>query len=279
MISIFDLEKLQILLRDFYELSHIRITVFDENMTELISYPANVAPYCSVIRSVREGLDACMACDRKACSAASRRRGTYVYRCHAGLTEAVAPLFVDDVLAGYLLFGHVFSFPNHEEGWEVIRAHCSGLHLDEEALREEVFRAVPTEESRIRSAAHILHAVASYLILERMATLKQDMLAVRLNTYLTSHLTEKVSAAVIADHLGIGKTQLYELSQQLYGCGIAQQIRTMRIEKAKKLLAGPDKLPITRIASECGFADYNYFITVFSREAGMPPALWRKTAR
>ena len=46
MISIFDLEKLRGLLKDFYEISHIRITVFDENLIELVSYPEKVAAYC-----------------------------------------------------------------------------------------------------------------------------------------------------------------------------------------------------------------------------------------
>ena len=50
MISVFDLEKLRGILKDFYEISHIRITVFDENRNELVSYPTAVAPYCAVIR-------------------------------------------------------------------------------------------------------------------------------------------------------------------------------------------------------------------------------------
>ena len=86
MISMFYLEKLHILLKDFYDLSHIRITVFDETQVELISYPEEVAPYCAVIRSVPEGLNACKSCDQNACRLASKRQGTHVYRCHAGLT-------------------------------------------------------------------------------------------------------------------------------------------------------------------------------------------------
>ena len=39
MISAFDIGKLRDLLRDFHEITKIRITVFDENMTELVSYP------------------------------------------------------------------------------------------------------------------------------------------------------------------------------------------------------------------------------------------------
>ena len=276
MISIFNLEKLHILLKDFYDLSHIRITVFDETQTELISYPEDVAPYCAVIRSVPDGLRACRNCDQEACRHASGRRGTYIYHCHAGLTEAVTPLYVEDVLIGFLLFGHVFSYPSHEEGWQEIQKKCSHLPIDGQKLKAEIFQAIPMEESLVRSAAHILHAVASYLVNERMATLKEDFLAVRLNGYLSAHFTEKLSASRVADDLGIGKTHLYEISQQLYGCGIAQKIRTLRIEKAKRMLDDPASHPLSWIASECGFTDYNYFITVFGRETGMSPVQWKK---
>ena len=274
--SVFNLEKLQILLKDFYDISHIRITIFDETQSELISYPEEVPPYCSVIRSAPEGLAACRACDQEACRHASGRRGTYIYHCHAGLTEAVAPLFSEDVLVGFLLFGHVFSYPSHEEGWRQIQKKCAGLPIDEQRLKKELFRVVPMDESLVRSASHILQAVASYLIMERMAAWNQDLLSVRLNGYLSAHFTERLTASMVADALEIGKTHLYELSQQLYGCGIAQRIRAMRIEKAKKMMRDPGRYPLSWISSECGFSDYNYFITVFTREEGLSPSQWRK---
>lgn len=276
MISIFDLEKLQGLLKDFYEICHIRITVFDENMAELVSYPEIVAPYCAVIRGTSKGFDACMVCDQEACQRAEKKHSTHIYRCHAGLTEAVTPLYVGDVLVGYLLFGHVFSYPSHEEGWAVIEKRCEAYHVNDRMLKEALFKADIIEESYIRSAAQILHAVASFLILERMATLKEDLLAVRLDAYLTAHYTEKLNAVRIAEYLGIGKTQLYELSRQLYGCGIAEKIRSLRMDKAKELLSGNEELPLSEVAARCGFHDYNYFITVFSREAGCSPTAWRR---
>lgn len=278
MISIFDLEKLRGLLKDFYAISHIRITVFDENLNELVSYPEKVAPYCAVIRGTSKGFDACMACDREACQRAAKKHSTHSYRCHAGLTEAVTPLYVGDVLVGYLLFGHVFSYPSHEEGWAVIEKRCECYHVNDRMLKEAIFKADIIEESYIRSAAQILHAVASYLILERMATLKEDLLAVRLDAYLSAHYTEKLNTVRIAAYLGIGRTQLYELSQQLYGCGIAEKIRSLRMERAKALLSEKTDLPLSEVAASCGYHDYNYFITVFSREVGMPPAAWRRDA-
>lgn len=279
MISIFDLEKLRGLLKDFYAISHIRITVFDENLNELVSYPDKVAPYCAVIRGTSKGFDACMACDREACQRAAKKHSTHIYRCHAGLTEAATPLTVGDVLVGYLLFGHVFSYPSHEEGWAVIEKRCEDYRVNDRMLKEAIFKADIIEEAYIRSAAQILHAVASYLILERMATLKEDLLAVRLDAYLSAHFTEKLNAPRIAEYLGIGKTQLYELSQQLYGCGIAEKLRSLRMEKAKELLIEQKQLPLAEVAVRCGYHDYNYFITVFSRELGLSPAAWRKGHR
>ena len=222
------------------------------------------------------GFDACMSCDREACRTASKKHSTHVYRCHAGLTEAVTPLYVGDVLAGYLLFGHVFSYPSHEEGWAVIEKQCEKLRVNKRMLREAVFSAALIGEDYIRSAAHILLAVASYLIMERMATLQEDLLAVRLDAYLSAHYAEKLSAVMISENLGIGKTKLYELSTQLYGCGIAERIRGLRIEKAKTLLKGRREMPLADVAAECGFHDYNYFITVFTREAGISPGAYRK---
>lgn len=276
MISVFDLEQLSGLLKDFYEISRIRITVFDENLTELVSYPARVAPYCTVIRSSMKGLDACLDCDRRACETAAKKHSTHIYRCHAGLTEAVTPLYVGDVLVGYLLFGHVFPYASHDEGLAVISQLTASLPINERMLREAVEEAVPLEDSYVRSAAHILHAVASYLILERMATLKEDMLAARLDAYLSAHFTEHLNAVQISEDMGIGKTQLYELSQKLYGKGTAARVRDLRMEKAKELLKDQKQLPLSEVAARCGYHDYNYFFTVFSREVGCTPGEWRK---
>ena len=45
MISAFNTIKLRHLLKDFYQITHIRITVFDENRTEIVSYPDQIAPF------------------------------------------------------------------------------------------------------------------------------------------------------------------------------------------------------------------------------------------
>ena len=130
MISVFDLEELLNVLKDFYRITRIRIAVFDEQFRELIAYPETRPAFCQLIRSCEAGRRACAGCDQNAGRIASKQRSAYVYRCHAGLTEAIMPLYVGDVLVGYLLFGHIFSYGSHDAGWQVIRHFCKDYPVD-----------------------------------------------------------------------------------------------------------------------------------------------------
>lgn len=276
MISTFDLTKLESLLKDFYNITGIRITVFDESLQELVSYPAEIPPFCQLIRTDRSGAAECLRCDKHACEIAAKRHLAYTYRCHAGLTESIAPLFMGNIVIGYLLFGHVFCYPTYEEGITAIETLCSRYQLSQAALCAAVRKQKLVSEDYITSASHILQAVASYLCLERMAVLKQQELPVQIDAYITEHFTENIDAVSICRQFQIGKTQLYAISRQNYGIGIAEHIRKLRIKKAKELLALQPDLSITEIASLCGFKDYNYFITVFKRLTGSTPKSYRQ---
>lgn len=271
MVSSFNISKLHGLLEDFYTLTNIRITVFDDSFQELTSYPEEIAPFCQIIRSSREGSLQCHACDQRGCEIAAKSRTLYTYRCHAGLTESIAPILMGNIVIGYLLFGHVFSYSSREEGWEMIQKLCKPYQLPMSELKMACLRQPLIHKDFITSASHILQAVTAYLCLERMVSLRQEELPVQIDEYIQAHFTEDIDAFSIARHFHIGKTKLYEIAKQSYGIGIAQYIRKIRIEKAKLLLSEQQDLTLAELSSECGFEDYNYFITVFKRVVGMPP--------
>jgi len=276
MISVFDVDALRSLLKDFYEITRIRITVFDADMRELVSWPEQFPPFCRAIRSTDVGSAACRDCDRVACAAAAKQRGAYIYRCHAGLTEAVVPLYVGEVLVGYLWCGHVFSYPSFADGMAEIDRCCTPLPLSLAELEAACAVQPIITEEYVRSAARILHATASYLILERMATLREDSAAAQLDAYLTAHFTQPFTAEDICSALGLSRARLYRLCSQLYGCGLSAHVRALRISHAKTLLSDCPEISIGEVAAACGFGDYNYFIAVFSREAGISPNAYRR---
>jgi len=276
MIPIFDMEKLQELLKDFYILTEIRIVVYNADFEELCSYPEQRAPICQMIRRNLQADDACMRCDKEACLAASQLTEPYIYTCHAGLTEAISTLRVNSVIVGYLSFGQLFSYDSYEEGWEQIWKQIAQYGLDRDTLEQACRERPKISKGYILSAAHILDAVASFLVLQRMAVLKQDSIEMQLDRFLSEHFTQTIQVPTLCKQFGIGKTTLYKIVRKNYGCGLADHIRRLRTEKAKALLLEHPEMPVTEIAAACGYNDYNYFITVFSRMVGMPPRQFQK---
>lgn len=279
MVSVFNLKELERLLEDFYRITQIRITIFDDQFQEIVSYPDSRPAFCRMIRSCPEGRRACAQCDADACAYAAKQNKTHIYRCHAGLTEAIMPLHVGKVLVGYLLFGHVFAYGSLETGWAVIQKDCKNYPVDPAKLKETLSGMPMISHDYIQSAARVLHMTASFLVMERMATLQEGSAATKLDAYLSEHFTDPITAESLCDTLRIGRSKLFKLSQELYGCGIQQQVRKLRMEKAKELLLDHAELSIMEIATECGYSDYNYFISVFSKFYGKSPNQFRAKYR
>ena len=276
MISVFDLEKLRELLKDFYVLTKIRITVYDEGFRELCSFPEQWASICQLIRTNLKADEACRNCDAEACRAASRQTEPHIYTCHAGLTEAVSTLRVNSVIVGYISFGQIFAYDDHELGSANVWQQVGKYNLSRDAVHSACAEQPLLSRDYILSAARILHAVASLLVMERMAVLKQESIEVQLDAYLTENFTEPIEAKTLCDHFHIGKTKLYEILRQSYGCGLGEHLRKLRMEKAKMLLEEHPEMSISEIATSCGYENYNYFIASFSKLIGQSPRQYRK---
>jgi len=279
MLSTFNLEKLRLLLKDFYTLTKIRITVFNDHFEELLAYPEYLTRFCHLIRTDPEAKKRCMQCDREACNTVAKRHSSYIYKCHSGLTEAIAPILLDNIIIGYLFFGQVFCYPSHEAGWNSIKECCKSYNIDMSLLEEISLKLPIIPEEYIVAASHLLNAVAAYLGMERMVIMKKQDLPIQIDNYINSHLTEPIEVKNICNHFQIGKTYLYEISKRIYGIGIAEHIRKLRIQKAKTLMMRNPELHIKEVCFSCGFHDYDYFITLFKRSTGMSPAQFRNTER
>lgn len=277
MTTYFDLEKMRAFLKDFYTLTKIRITVFSRDFEELAAYPDEPAPFCRLIRSTAEGMKQCRLCDSRACAEAAQRHDTYTYRCHTGLTEAITPIYFRDEPVGYLLFGHVFSYEKREQGTERVLRRSRVYDVPQQTLAQALDQMPLLTEDYILAASHLLRAAASYLCVDRMILLSE--LPAQIDDYITAHLSEPLTAESLCRAFGIGKTSLWKIAKQTYGCGIAEHIRVLRLQEAKKQLREYPELSVDEVASHCGFAEYSYFITAFRRYTGLTPRAYRLSTR
>ena len=106
----------------------------------------------------------------------------------------------------------------------------------------------------------------------------RDELVHKAMLLLEQPLHAALSIEALAETLGIGRRQLERRFQQDIGLSPAAYRQTLRLERARWLLAQTD-LEITAIAHECGFQDGAHFARVVRQAHGMSPRQWRAAAR
>jgi AraC-like DNA-binding protein len=268
-------DKLQNLLRHFYTLTKIRIAVFDDGFRELASFPDHHSTYCRLLRQYPAMLEKCALCDREACKKSKKSGTRVIYRCHAGLVEAVTPIQYDNIVIGYIMLGQVLQTADYDTSWAELERYFADYGIDTAELKTAYYKKSSLSSEIIAAASEIMEACSVYLYLSKMITMREDSIAKRLDRYIAAHLSDELSAQTLCDALGISKTRLYETAEHSYGQGIAAHIRRLRIDKSRQLLASGDR-KVSDIALDCGFEDYNYFTKVFKKTVGITPREYRK---
>lgn len=94
--------------------------------------------------------------------------------------------------------------------------------------------------------------------------------------YCRAHYLEPdLSREMTADALGYNRSYLSHIMCDCLGIGFTKFINTLRVDKARKLLAQTD-LPITSVAFDCGFQSQRSFNRVFLEFTDMTPSEFRK---
>jgi AraC family transcriptional regulator of adaptative response/methylated-DNA-[protein]-cysteine methyltransferase len=86
------------------------------------------------------------------------------------------------------------------------------------------------------------------------------------------------AVGTLAERLGIGARHLVRLLSHHVGASPSQIARTMRVQRAKRLLDTTD-LPMTEIALRAGFGSLRRFNTVFAEVYRRPPTDVRRRRR
>ncbi len=118
--------------------------------------PKGLSPFCAGLRRRSEGLRRCRECDAQWIARTRKSGRTWVYQCHAGLSEVVAPIVVNGKCVGEVMGGQVVSPADLPEGFEYVWRQIGtieGLDKDELAASFAAVRVVtPQELHRIRTS-------------------------------------------------------------------------------------------------------------------------------
>lgn len=272
MISSFDKEALFSLIKDLYTVIGIRISIFDDEFNVVTEYPTIAPDICSLIRTTKEGREACRECDKAACERAKKKRAPHVYQCHAGINEAITPIQLNDGILGYAIFAHMLPEDNYEKAEEIIIERCQKYGYSEIELRSAIKSLNTYSTDKIMASIRLLDAISAYLQIKNLASWKNEELAEQVQTFIDKNLDSPLSNDMLCKSFFISRTKLYQLSMKAFGMGITQYITKKRIDKSKELLR-TGSYSVAQAARSVGFDDYNYFCKLFKKQTGTSPSL------
>ena len=261
--------------KDFYNITGVKIVLYDQSRTPIYSYPENMCSFCALIRTNPYLTKKCIECDNSGFDICDRTLKPYIYKCHMNLLEAIAPIIENGVIIGYMMLGQLITPDDTEKSSHTIRTVSEKYHIDYDSLSKGFSELKKVTPDFLDSAVSMMSMCACYLYYNRIIENKSEVLSLQIKNYIETHLNEKLDIKKLCDTFFISKTKLYHLSANTFGMGISDYIRNLRFEKAKaELLRFPEK-SISEIAFSTGFEDANYFSRIFKANEGITPKQFR----
>lgn len=264
------IDKIKVLMEDFYNLTGIKTCVYDSEGNEVCFYPERLTKFCFTLRKDEKMEERCLDCDRRAFEICRKTKKQYVYRCHSGLIECISPICYGNQIIGFIAIGQIKS---KEAKIPTFVDKMQGT------VREELimaFESVPTiEMDKIKSAVDIIDACAGYEYLKGMFRENEKRINVKISNFITENLVNNLSVQSICSKFQLSRVEVYSIFKEYFNATVADYVKEKRLEEAVRLLNETD-LQINEIAIRCGIPDYNYFSKTFKKRYKISPREYRK---
>lgn len=267
-------DKITGLLKDFHEVTGLRIALFGLDKKEIAAYPENFSKLCYLVKLNKKTSENCKQCDIKAFTECERKKNLYIYKCHLGLTEAVLPIFHEETIIAFLMFGQVFDGDNKKV---LIEKAFKKLQIKDKSFKKAAYSSL-TEMShkKIEAIARMMEVYASYIQFSDCIYVFMGGIAPLIKTFIEHNIDKELSIDVITKRFNIGKTTACNKFKEAFHITINQFIIKKRLEKAKEILRNGNHT-VSEVSDLCGFSDYNYFIRTFRKHIGKTPSVFAST--
>lgn len=267
---VFNYQKINDLLNDFYKSTGIAVGFYDA-LFNPIGGSNVLSPYCEKIKS--NGL-ACKQCDMsnlKGMRLAENDNKTLVYTCHAGLVETITPVVFDGVTIAYMQTGQFIDTERIYSSEEKVLASEKKYGFNAGVLLS-IYKNLPVvSKEKLSALNNIMNVLIKSLWENGLIKLTRSATAVKIEKYINDNLETKISLKDICDRFYLSKNALYRIFSQEFNLTFGEYLIKLRLEKAQKLLKENKDLSVIEVAELCGFLDANYFIRLFKKRVGITP--------
>lgn len=263
-------KKTEELLSNFYNLTGIKICLYDGGGNELYYHPKKLSGFCELLRKDPVMDERCKECEKRAFSECKKTQRHHAFTCHAGLLECVTPILYGQNILGYIMIGQM---RKKEDDFSSIKKLLP--KDNQEQLKTEFYNLTKISLDKVNSAVCILDALASYEYLKKIMNDSEQKIDVLIANYINSNLIEDLSVQKLCSVFHLSNNELYSIFREYFMSTPAEYVKNRRLNRACELL-GETKLKVNSVCKKVGIYDYNYFSKIFKKSFGVSPSKYRK---
>lgn len=262
--------------RDFYTLTNMRVVLFSTEGQPLMEYPSTRHNFCDLLCKSAHWAARCESCDKKHVELCSREQKTLKYSCHLGLWECIVPIYDDNGIIGYVMFGQVLP---QGDATDTKERFWNRFSEEEFPGITDAIRKIPAKsKAELDACITVLQALAAYMLSNQWVTPQKSEFIRHMDKFIEKNLEKNIGVDDICAEFHIRRTRLYSVAKDYLGCPIAEYIRKQKIQHACRLLRETDD-SVNQIAYRVGFCDYGHFSRIFREMEGVTATHYRKTHR
>ena len=260
----FDVEKIDDVLQNFYTVTKIKTLLCSSDLSTITAVPFEECAFCAALAKNKTAKALCDHCTKNALLRCQKERKLLIYTCHAGLIEAVAPIFMDDIIVGYLMLGQVLKTDSDQTQIAQYAAPYIG-----QAAMDYLKELVAKSDAELHAAIAMMQSCVCYFLMNKLIKEEHGNLLLELKDYIENNPAADLSADGLRKHFAISRNSLYKISNTYFGMPIAQYVRLKRLKYAQALIEQGHS--VTLAAEKAGFNDYGYFGKLFKQYIGKTP--------
>ena len=273
LIEVDEIKKMMDLLSNLFAIRTSFIyAIGDEQYTnEIAGNIGDYQDYCKLIQL--EMKHKCIACDREKFKEASEKKKPLLYMCYNGLYEMFLPLFIEDLLVGYLHFGQVRA----EDDFEIIANKCQ---LHEHSRINELERSYNSmsiiRKEKLVLISELFQKFSEIILRNRLIELKKVQPEYYLKKYIEENLDKPINVKSAAKFIGRSPSFVTHNFKETYGKTFHEYLTYSRVGHSKKLLR---EYSISETFQLCGFHNRYHFSKVFKKIEGITPYEYQSALR
>ncbi len=184
--------------------------------------------------------------------------------------------FIDEIFSSATMINNAGAYFIDQNNWTIIsKLLNSAIEIDNGSDSGAYLNKIKT---------YFLNTILWYIVNGNLKPIKlshffnkqkHEQQITKIVQYINDNFSENLTIQSICEQFFFTKSNLYKYFEQFMSIPIGEYILFTRLNHAKKLLQ-TTKLPIDKIAYECGFSSQNYFALIFKRKFGVTPSYFRK---